>query len=118
MLIDTGSVASLISKSSFDKLGLSADILAKVSTTLTAVDGSEMTVYGQITLKFSLSNKVFEHEFIVADIHETSGILGMGFLEKFDASIIVSISGHKIRLYKLGFTTCAHIKSSENIETE
>ena len=45
----------------------------------------------------------------------------MDFLEKFDASIIISkshmlISGHKIRLYKLGFTTCAHIKSSENIE--
>ncbi|CAC5392159.1 unnamed protein product [Mytilus coruscus] len=42
------------------------------------------------------------------------------FKEEFYASLMVSkshmmISGHKIRLYKLGFTTCANVKLSENV---
>ncbi|CAG2204998.1 unnamed protein product [Mytilus edulis] len=118
--IDTGAVASVISKFSFDKLKLSTALLEEVQTTLTAVDGEEIKVYGQIKLKFTISNKVFVHTFVVAEVYETSGIFGMDFLEKFDAILFVSkshmiIAGHKIRLYKLGFTTCAHIKLAEKV---
>ncbi|CAG2205339.1 unnamed protein product [Mytilus edulis] len=121
MKFDTGAVASVISKFSFDKLKLSTALLEEVQTTLTAVDGEEIKVYGQIKLKFTISNKkVFVHTFVVAEVYETSGIFGMDFLEKFDAILFVSkshmiIAGHKIRLYKLGFTTCAHIKLAEKV---
>ena len=119
-LVDTGAVASVISKFSFDKLKLSTALLEEVQTTLTAVDGEEIKVYGQIKLKFTISNKVFVHTFVVAEVYETSGIFVMDFLEKFDAILFVSkshmiIAGHKIRLYKLGFTTCAHIKLAEKV---
>ena len=76
-LVDTGSAVRLISKKSIDKLDIPSSALHSVTTTLTSAEGNEMKVYGKIGLKFSISNTVFEHIFLVADLHQMSGILGM-----------------------------------------
>ena len=119
-LVDTGSAVNLISKKSFDKLDISSSALHKVTTTLTSAEGSGMKVYGKIELKFSISNKVFEHKFLVADLHQMSGILGMDFFEKFDVSLNVGkahmlVSGYKIRLYKLSHQLCANVKLEDSV---
>lgn len=61
-LIDTGSVATVISRFSFDKLGLSTDLLQKVQTTLTAVDGEEVNVYGKLNfpIKFLFTSLLWQ----------------------------------------------------------
>lgn len=82
LLVDTGSVASLLSKIIFDKLGFAQCKLQRVKTTLTAADGSNIEIHGKIKIKFSMAGKIFEHEFIVADLHEMSGIMGMDFFWK------------------------------------
>ena len=117
-LKDTGSVVSIISKLTFEKLKIPSSALDGVQTTLTSAEGSELKVYGKISLKFSMSNKVFEQEFLVADLHLTYGILGMDFLEKFEASLIVgkanmTIAGHQIRLYRMGHNSCSNIKFAD-----
>jgi hypothetical protein len=76
-LVDTGSAVRLISKKSIDKLDIPSSALHSVTTTLTSAEGNEMKVYGKIGLKFSISNTVFEHIFLEADLHQMSGTLGM-----------------------------------------
>lgn len=54
----------------------------------------------------------------MADLHQTSGILGMDFLEKFDVSVgqaHMLVSGYKIRLYKSSHQLCANIKLEDSV---
>lgn len=118
-----GSPVSIISKNTFDKLRLSMNSLSEVLTTLKSVNGTDVKDHGQIKLKFSISNKVFVHDFIVAETFETDAILGMDFLEAYEADIKVAqrlmfVKGYKIRLYKLGFLACAHVKLAEKVRIE
>lgn len=102
-------------------MGIAPSKLQRVKTTLSAADGSNIEILGKITLKFIMSSKVFEHEFIVAGIHEISGILGMDFLEINDAQVLIAkpemvLSGHKVKLYKQGHNSCFFVRlNSETV---
>lgn len=60
-LVDTGSVASWLSKATFDRMGIALSKLQRVTTTLSAADGSNIEVVGKIKLKFSMASKIFEN---------------------------------------------------------
>lgn len=117
-LLDTGSAASIIDKSAFDKLGIDTSLLQKVLTTLTSAEGSQMKIYGKIPLKFKLGNKVYTHDFIVADLYNMTGLLGMDFFEQYEVNMQISnltmtIEGYKIKLFKQPYDSCANVKISK-----
>ena len=115
MLVDTGSAASLISKNVSDRIGVQESQMREFLTPLSAANGTPLKVYGSVELEFYLEEYVFLQRFIVADLLEVNGILGMDFLENNQVDIQIStqtlnISGNKIRLEKVSSSGCARIK--------
>lgn len=64
--------------------------LVETDLSLTAADGGRLNILGKIDLHFSLENYSFCHEFIIADIDDLDGILGMDFLEQHDVKIHIA----------------------------
>ena len=115
MLVDTGSAASLISKNVSDRIGVQESQMREFLTPLSAANGTPLKVYGSVELEFYLEEYVFLQRFIVADLLEVNGNLGMDFLENNQVDIQIStqtlnISGNKIRLEKVSSSGCARIK--------
>lgn len=77
-LVDTGSQACLIDKDVFltfeNRPPLKPCVLS-----LTTTDGSDMKVLGKVDLEFRIGENLFCHEFIVTELGDLCGILGMDF---------------------------------------
>ncbi|XP_045194238.2 uncharacterized protein LOC123549863 [Mercenaria mercenaria] len=78
-LIDSGSTATLISKSVFDKLG--NQTLQVGSTQIQGVDGSQIKVFGRDNFVIRLGDVSIEHKVIVCDM-AMDGIIGQDYILK------------------------------------
>lgn len=68
--IDTGSVVTLISKKTSNKLGIHGESLKKNSRLLTSFSNHSVKVLGQVTLKVMLNkNESVYHDFVVVPDH-------------------------------------------------
>lgn len=62
-----------------------------------------------------MASKIFENEFIVAEISDVSGILGMDFLETHNAQVFIAkpemvLKGYTVKLYKRKRNTYFFVK--------
>lgn len=119
LLVDTGSVASILSKKVFMMLE-NRPSLSDSDDILTAADGNALQVLGKAYVQFSIDGICFSHEFTVAEIDELNGILGMDFLEQHDATIRISkgllhIAGQQIQLEREATPVCTRVKLSKRV---
>ncbi|XP_041366822.1 uncharacterized protein LOC121381555 [Gigantopelta aegis] len=120
MLVDTGSVATVISRKVYDTLGSNKPVLQTCANTLCAADGGPLHVYGQALFSIKLGKKVYEHEIIVADLGGLSGIVGLDFLELIFAVLFVTkgvlkMPDNELWLHHEVDNVIAHIRLSENV---
>lgn len=80
MLVDTGSSKSLISKDFYDSLDMTNVTSEKTNTKLLTANSTEINVFGEVMLPLTIGSKEYTQHFIVADIKEFKGIIGMNFL--------------------------------------
>lgn len=112
-------MASILSKDVYLQLANRPSV-GTTDVILTAADGSKLNILGKINLQFSLGGMSFCHEFIVAEIDDLKGILGMDFIEQNDVSIQVSkgllkLAGQEIQLDKEQIPVCTRVKLSKKI---
>lgn len=101
-LVDTGSQACLLDAHVFMTLD-KRPLLKPCSLSLSTADGRDMKVLGKIDLEFEIGEIRFCHEFIVAELGNLRGIIGMDFLENNDVIFQISrgllvIGGQSIQL--------------------
>ena len=86
---------------------------------LTTADGSGMKVFGKVDLELRIiEDNLFCHEFIVTELGDLCGILGMDFLENNNMTIQISwclmlIGGQHIQLDRETTPICARVKIAE-----
>ena len=85
---------------------------------LTTADASDMNVLGKVDVELRIGDNMFCHEFIVTELGDLCGILGMDFLEN-DVTIQVSsclmlIGGQHIQLDRETTSICARVKVAKN----
>lgn len=80
MLVDTGSSKSLISKDFYDSLDMTNVTSEKTNTKLLTANSTEINVFGELMLPLTIGSKEYTQNFIVADLKEFKGIIGMDFL--------------------------------------
>lgn len=118
-LVDTGSAVSCLSKKIFDQLGHLK--LSPISTALIAAGGENLQVYGQVKLTFTVQGCSFKHNFVVVDLDEIPGILGIDLLDTHQAQINISKAllimpnGSEIKLNKKQNQHCALIRLREKL---
>ena len=88
--MDTGSVATILSKDIYDKIGACNYPLEDLNSALTVANGGLLNVYGKINVKFKVGNSIFPYEPIVAGLQGIDGIIGLDFLSAHDGVIETS----------------------------
>ncbi|KAH3697894.1 hypothetical protein DPMN_085406 [Dreissena polymorpha] len=78
LLVDSGSNVSLLSRKRWECF-TNKPKLVPPRRPFIAANGEEIKVIGRCTLPFQIEHMNFEHEFLVGDIAESYGILGMDF---------------------------------------
>jgi hypothetical protein len=92
LLVENGSSADIIFADAFDKMGLSKDLLQPPDTPLYGFGGRVIHALGKVVLPVSFGTvQNTRTEYLSFDVVEMyypyNGILGMGFLNKFEAVI-------------------------------
>ena len=88
-LVDSGSSVTIISCDQFE--GLPNTLCVNPAPRLVAVDGTELRVTGCVELSICISNRVFVHTFVIADVcHDI--VLGADFLHSHKCVLDVSQS--------------------------
>lgn len=118
-LVDTGSQACLLDAHVFMTLDKRPP-LKPCSLSLSTADGRDMKVLGKIDLEFEIGEIGFCHEFIVAELGNLRGIIGMDFLENNDVIFQISrgllvIGGQSIQLERETGPVCARVRVAKNI---
>ena len=118
-LIDTGSTVSVLSSKVVSMIGQTTDLQPIVEKLMTA-NGEQLKLSGKLDLKFQLEHLDFSQMFIVAEIDEEFGILGMDFLQENNASMklgkrILKTSSGKLRLYKHTSNVCARLALEDSV---
>lgn len=118
-LVDTGSQACLLDAHVFMTLDKRPP-LKPCSLSLSTADGRDMKVLGKIDLEFEIGEIGFCHEFIVAELGNLRGIIGMDFLENNDVIFQISrgllvIGGQSIQLERETAPVCARVRVAKNI---
>ena len=119
-LIDTGSTVSVLSSKVVSMIGRTTN-LQPVVEKLTTANGQELKLKGKLELQIQLEHLDFSQAFIVAEIDEELGILGMDFLQENDANFklgkrILKTSTGKLRLYKQTSKVCARLVLEDTVE--
>lgn len=119
-LIDTGSTICVISEKLFDRLYDETISLRPTDRKVQTADGSFLKLKGICTLRIQLDHIIFDQDFIVANIEESLGILGINFLDQYDADVKIrkktlKTNRGKIKLHKQGNEVCCRIQLCENL---
>ena len=118
-LIDTGSSISVVDTKLLEKLNQKIDIEHTDRRVRTA-NGGFLNIKGTCSLTIRLDHLTFQHEFIIADIEESLGILGVNFLDQYRADIkikkrILKTDRGKVKLHKHGAQVCNKLQLYENV---
>ncbi|VDI48927.1 Hypothetical predicted protein [Mytilus galloprovincialis] len=120
-LLDTGAVVSCVSKAKLDEFNIDELKVQDILTSLTTAGGQELKVHGQVTLEFFIQGIPFTHDFVIAELDDLEGILGIDFLEANEAQINISKSllimpdDSTIKLHKQQNKHCALIRLSDRL---
>ena len=119
-LIDTGSSICVISEKVFDRLDSENINLQPTDRQVHTADGTCLKIKGACTLQIQLDHILFNQEFIVANIEESLGILGINFLDKYGADVKIGkktlkTNQGKIRLHKHSADLCNRIQLCESV---
>ena len=118
-LIDTGSSISVVATKLLEKLNQKIDIEPTDRQVRTA-NGGFLNIKGTCSLTIRLDHLTFEQEFIIADIEESLGILGVNFLDQYRADMgikkrILKTDQGKVKLHKRGAQACNKLQLCENV---
>ena len=118
-LIDTGSSISVVATKVLEKLNQKIDIEPTDRQVRTA-NGGFLNIKGTCSLTIRLDHLTFQQEFIIADIKESLGILGVNFLDQYRADIgvkkrILKTDQGKVKLHKRGAQACNKLQLYENV---
>ena len=118
-LIDTGSSISVVATKLLEKLNQKIDIEPTDRQVRTA-NGGFLNIKGTCSLTIRLDHLTFQQEFIIADIEESLGILGVNFLDQYRADIrikkkILNTDQGKVKLHKHGAQVCNKLQLYENV---
>ena len=109
-LIDTGSSISVVATKVLEKLNQKIDKEPTDRQVRTA-NGGFLNIKGTCSLTIRLDHLTFQQEFIIADIEESLGIMGVNFLDQYRADIkikkrILKTDQGKVKLHKRGAQVC------------
>ena len=118
-LIDTGSSISVVATKLLEKLNQTIDIEPTDRRVRTA-NGGFLNIKGTCSLTIRLDHLTFQQEFIIADIEESLGILGVNFLDQYRADIkikkmILKTEQGKVKLHKHDAQVCNKLQLYENV---
>ena len=111
-LIDTGSSILVLSNK---VLAMHSSDLQTVQEKVVTANGQELKLLGKLKLNIQLEHLDFSQVFIVADIDEDFGNLGMDFLQDYKASIkigkrVLKTSAGKLKLFRQSSRVCAGLR--------
>ena len=118
-LIDTGSSISVVATEVLGKLNQKINIEPTDRKVRTA-NGGLLDIKGTCSLSIRLDHLTFQQEFIIADVEESLGILGVNFLDQYRADIkikkrILKTDQGKVKLHKHGAQVCNKLQLYENV---
>ena len=86
-LVDTGSSFCVLSENIFGRLNGENINLRPTDRRVRTADGNLLKLKGSCELQIQLDHIVFTQEFIVANIEESLGILGINSLDQYEADV-------------------------------
>ena len=118
-LIDTGSSVSVIGTKVLEHLNLDIPI-QPADRKVRKANGGLLDVKGRCNLEIQLDHLTFRQDFIIADIEESLGILGINFLDENGADVkirkrLLKTKQGKIKLHKRGAQVCNKLQLCENV---
>ena len=83
-------------------------------------DGTLLKLKGLCDLEIQLNHLLFSQQFVVADVDESMGILGINFLDTYDAEVkikkrLLKTKLGKIKLYRSSSDICNQIQLCDNV---
>ena len=104
LLIDTGSVVSLISGELYDLVYAKQTFELRVyPQEINYVDGGLLKVRGSVTLPIQVGNSIFQQEVVVVEEVTAQAILGLNCLQAYNGVVDVAKKGMRLagRYYNL-----------------
>ena len=104
-LIDTGSSICVLSEKVFERLNNENVPLFPTEKRVRTADGNFLKIKGLCNIGIQLDHLIFNQEFIVANIEESFGILGINFLDAYEADVKIGTKMLKTKLGKVKLHT-------------
>ena len=116
-MIDTGAAVSVLGHNIFlaEKKQLDSEVFPS-GCRLTTANGQNMETYGSINVDLKIGQTIIQQDFVVADLGNCEGILGLDFLEQncclLDfATGILEIQGRRLPLTREISELCARLQT-------
>lgn len=116
LLVDTGASPNVLSNKVYNSFPKGEKPgLIQSTTNLMVANGKPLKVYGEAEFELCVSGKIFSVPFVVADLGELSGILGMQFLSQ-EACIIdtfrgkLKAGGNEFFMHRLEQSKCCRVR--------
>ena len=100
-LIDTGSSISVLSEKVFERSNNENVPLFPTEKRVRTADGNFLKIKGLCNIGMQLDHLIFNQEFIVANIEESFGILGINFLDAYEVDVKIDKKMLKTKLGKV-----------------
>ncbi len=89
--------------------------LLECSEELVLADGSPLEVAGQVVADLIVGSQMFSHLFIVAELGDIDGIMGLDFMESYETDIRVTrgelvLNRQDIKLHRNELAACARVQ--------
>ena len=118
-LVDTGASVSVLSYKTFTSANksLGSDVQPN-DYRLTSASGDGLVTHGQIQAELKFGSTTVTQDFVIAEIGDCEGILGMDFLEANCCSLnlfsgVIEIHGKSISLVRETSRLCARLETEE-----